>query len=163
VAPRKHPGVIVRTNGDGTRSYEARWRQGGGRTGRRFSHTFDKQTAAVDALTRIRAAGSVCHCPKHAPPGATPTSHYGPASPGEQPAGQPAPQFGDYARAHIDAKTGIGKGYRRQLRRDLDRHLAPFLPRPWTRSPTGKCGSGSAAWRRPLRAELSVHFASPTL
>lgn len=120
----------MRTNGDGTKSYEVRWRQGGGRAGRRFSHTFDRQTAAVDALTRIHAAGSVCHCAKHAPPGATPTSHYGPASPGEQPPGQPAPPFGDYALAHIDAKTGIGKGYRRQLRRDLARHLAPFLPRP---------------------------------
>jgi len=128
VASRRHPGITVRINDDGSKSYEIRWRQGGGRSGRRYSHSFDKQSLAAEALRRIHAAGNVCHCAKRAPAGVTPTTHYGPATGVEQvPA---APPFGQYARAHVDAKTGVGKGYRAQLHRDLDRHLAPFLTQP---------------------------------
>src|SRR5688500_684845 len=124
MAPRKKPGVTARQNPDGTWSYEIRWRQGGGRSGRRLSHTFDRQQAAVDALARIRASGHVCHCAKHAPPGTEPTKHYGaPAAP-RPVSGATLQTFGEYAAAHIDGLTGVGPGYRARFRREIRRHFA---------------------------------------
>lgn len=124
-AVRKTPGVTRRTNSDGSVVYSIRWRQGGGRDGRNLSHTFRTQKEAVEARSRILAAGSVCHCPKHAP---------GPAAraPGLLPDEHPAKvlTFGEYAERHAASLTGVGEGYRRDMIRDLHRHLQPFADQP---------------------------------
>lgn len=119
--PRKRTGITTRQNADGSWSYDIRWRQGGGRDGKRYSHSFKNQKLAADAYARIQAAGWVCHCPRHAPEGATPTKHYGPAPKTK------GPTFADYGREHVALRTGIGDGQRHALLRDLDRHMAPFF------------------------------------
>lgn len=125
-ARRRTPGVTVRENGDGSRSYQIRWRQGRGRGARNLSHTFEKERDAVDARSRILAAGSVCHCPAHAP---------GPAAraPGLLPEKDPAPPaltFGEYATRHAASLTGVGEGYRRDVVRDVNRHLQSIADKP---------------------------------
>ena len=120
--PRRRTGVTPRQNADGSWSYDIRWRQGGGRGGRRLSHSFPNQKLAADALSRIQAAGWTCHCPKHVPDGAAPTRHFGPA-----PAEVSGSTFAAYGRDHIALRTGIGVGQRNALLRDLDRHMAPFF------------------------------------
>lgn len=127
---RLPPGVTRRQNPDGSTSYEIRWRQGGGRSGRRLSHTFDRQQAAIDALARIRASGNVCHCARHAPPGTEPTKHYGAPPAAGPPSGPPLQTLGEYATAHIDALTGVGPGYRARFHREIARHFVPFLEQP---------------------------------
>lgn len=126
--PRKKPGVTVRTNADGTKSYEIRWRQGRGRSARNLSHTYDREKDAVDARNRILAAGSVCHCIKHAPPG-EPAS----AKPGLLPEEAPLPPaltFGEYAQRHAASLTGVGEGYRRDMLRDVKKHLQGLAGKP---------------------------------
>lgn len=120
MAPRKRPGIINRQNADGSWSYDVRWRDGGGRDGKRLTHTFSVQKLAVEAHARIVANGWRCDCPKHAPRNAA-------AGLGDKGG---TILFGKYARAHVDALTGIGPGYRRQYLRDLERHLAPFHDKP---------------------------------
>lgn len=124
--PRKKPGIVPLQRSDGTTSYEIRWRQGGGRDGRRLSHTEPTIKRAQDRLTQIAANGYVCTCAKHAPDGVTPTAHYG------RPDARPAKRltFGERAFEHAAALTGVGPGYRAQFRRDLERHLQPFLDMP---------------------------------
>jgi integrase len=122
---RRTPGVTRRTNADGSTVYGIRWRQGGGREARNLSHTFRTQKEALDARSRIISAGSICHCPKHAP---------GPAAraPGLLPDEHPAKvlTFGEYAERHAASLTGVGEGYRRDMVRDLRRHLQPFADLP---------------------------------
>lgn len=130
--PRKKPGIEVRENADGSKTYRIRWRQGSGRAGRNLSHSFDRQNEAIDARNRIMASGSVCYCPKHAPDGVEPTMHFG-ASPPPAPAaaGESAgPTFGEFAAQHVELLTGIGPGYRARFRREIEMHFAPFLDRP---------------------------------
>jgi integrase len=122
MAPRKPTGVDIRVNADGSKSYHIRWRDGGGRGGAWCSHTFDRRQDAIDARRSIEVAGWRCFCPRHAPAGTEPGS-YGAAA--------AAPlTFGTFARRHAAALTGIGKGYRSQFEKDLDRHFKVFLDVP---------------------------------
>jgi len=126
--PRKKPGITVRTNKDGGKSYEIRWRQGRGRDARNLSHTFDREREALDARNRIIAANSTCYCRKHAPDGAPASAQPG-LLPEEAPL-PPAPTFGQYAERHTAALTGVGEGYRRDMARDVKRHLQGLADKP---------------------------------
>lgn len=120
---RRFPGVTPRKNADGTTTYEIRWRYPPGRDGKRHTHTFAKQAAAVEALRRIQLAGGKCPCPRHSPPDA-PT---GPA--GDLEVGVGGPTLVAALTAHAEQLTGVGEDYRRRYVRDLTRHFAPFLER----------------------------------
>jgi integrase len=146
---RRTPGVTPRKNSDGTTTYEIRFRYPPGRKGRRYSHTFTRQAAAVEALRRIQLAGGRCDCPQHSQP-----------APGPSPAGTPlheaahaTPTFGQALAEHAEHLTGVGADYRRRYVRDLSRHFAPFLGRrleevtatdvkAWLRG----CEEGSHPW-----------------
>lgn len=122
VPPRKRTGVTPRQNHDGSWSYEIRWRDGGGRDGRRLTHTYPNQKLAADAYSTIVANGMICRCRKHSPRG-TDDLHPSPA-PGA------ATTFGEYATRHAAAMTGIGEGYRRDVIRDIRRHWQALADRP---------------------------------
>lgn len=121
MAPRKPPpGVYVRSGVGGAKSYEIKWRDGGGRTGRLISHTYPRLAEAVDARAQIQANGWRCDCPRHAPQSA---------------AGLPAPEvggltFGAFAERHVASLTGVGPGYRARFAAETARHFAPFLDVP---------------------------------
>jgi integrase len=118
VARKLPPGISLRTNGDGSKSYVVRWRDGGTRDGKPQSHSYPRLAEAADAKARIDANGRRCPCPKHSP------------------AASPAPgrgvglTFGAFAERHAAALTGVGPGYRATFVRELHRHFAPFLDRP---------------------------------
>lgn len=126
--PRRTPGITRRKNQDGSTSFEVRWRQGGGRAARNLSHTFAREREAIDTRTRILAAGSVCYCAKHAPDG-SPASRLPGLLPDEAPL-PPALTFGEYAKRHTAALTGVGEGYRRDMLRDVKRHLQSIADKP---------------------------------
>jgi integrase len=133
MAATKYPGIEVRVNKDGSKTYRLRWKQGGGRSGPQLSHSFDRLTDAVEARARILAAGYVCRCPEHDPGGSSkPAAGLVGSSPGRSrlAAVSGVPLFGDYAADHIEALTGVGPGYRARFVRELARHFAPFLDRP---------------------------------
>lgn len=113
------PGVSLRTNGDGSKSYVVRWREGGTRDGQPQSHSFKRLAEAADAKARIDANGKRCPCPKHSPV----------ASPAPGAAGGSV-TFGAFAERHAAALTGVGPGYRATFVRELHRHFGPFLDRP---------------------------------
>jgi len=125
---RPPPGVEVRKAADGTVTYRIRWRQGGGRDGRRLSHTFTRQGEAVDALRRIASAGWTCHCPQHAPDGIS-TKHFGAPLPPTQPKAAEV-SFGAFAARHVASLTGVGPGYRARFAREMELHFAPFADQP---------------------------------
>jgi integrase len=127
MARRLPPGIELRTAADGTRTYRIRWRQAV--DGRNLSHSFTRLGEAVDAKARITAAGNVCHCPKHAPPGQS-TKHFGPPVTPAPPQTPAVETFGQAAARHIDLLTGVGPGYRRRFTRELARHFAEFTDRP---------------------------------
>lgn len=151
MARRLPPGIELRTASDGSRTYRIRWRQAG--DGRNLSHSFTRLGEAVDAKARITAAGNVCHCAKHAPAGLA-TKHFGaPVTPAPTETPAVVPSFGQVAARHVELLTGVGPGYRRRFRRELERHFAEFLDRPltdisdedvkrWIRG----CEDGSHAW-----------------
>jgi integrase len=114
---RRKPGIEIRENADGTRTYRIRWRQ----DGRNLSHSFDREKLAIDARNTIAAAGGICHCPAHAPEGrpAAPTA-----------VNPSVPTFGAYAVRHAAALTGVGEGYRRDVLRDVRRHWQHLADRP---------------------------------
>jgi integrase len=121
VSPRKREGIEVRVAADGTKTYRIRWRQ----DGRNLSHSFTREKQAADARSSISAAGNVCHCPKHVPRGLESTKHYGPSS--AKPKG---PTLSEYAERHAAAMTGVGEGYRRDVTRDIRRHMQLWADRP---------------------------------
>lgn len=136
MAPRKTPGVMLRVNSDGSRSYRIRWRQGGG-SGLQSSHTFTRQAEALDMLAKIKANGNVCNCPEHSPDAQHPGGNEGHRGEGGQgwhfPGDRPASSgytLGEAINEHAANLTGIGEYYRRRYVRDLERHLRPFLDRP---------------------------------
>lgn len=118
MARKLPPGISLRTNGDGSKSYVLRWREGGTRDGKPQSHSYRRLAEAADAKARIDANGRRCACPKHSP------------------AAAPAPgrgaglTFGMFAERHAAALTGVGPGYRATFVRELHRHFDPFLDRP---------------------------------
>src|SRR3954468_19618606 len=151
MAPRRlPPGISTRVNQDGSKTYRLRWRQGGG-TGPQCSHSYGRLNQAVDAQNQIKANGSTCTCPEHAP-------------------SKPAPDLakaqllarlslGQAIRDHAQSLTGVGTDYRRRSERDLLRHFKHIPDRPvaeltahqvrlWIRG----CEEGSHPWLlRPVR------------
>jgi integrase len=109
---RRKPGIEARTNSDGSKSYKIRWRQ----DGRNLSHSFSREKEAMDARARIIAAGNVCACPTHTPA-------VEPPAPGP---GGGASSFGEFARRHAKALTGVGPGYRKRFGREMELHFQPF-------------------------------------
>jgi integrase len=119
MARKLPPGVSLRINSDGSRSYVLRWREGGSRDGKNQSHSYPRLAEAVDAKARIDANGKRCPCPKH-----TPVVARDPGS------GGGVVTFGEFAERHAAALTGVGPGYRATFVRELRRHFGPFLDRP---------------------------------
>lgn len=119
--------MTARKNGDGTTSYEIRWRYPKGRAGKRYTHTFDRQAAAVEALRRIQLAGGRCSCPKHRD--GPPTTAGGPSGTTTTRTHDESPTFAAALTKHAAQLTGVGDDYRDRYVRDLSRHFAAFLPR----------------------------------
>lgn len=125
MAPRKTPGVTVRVNDDGSRTYRIRWRRGGG-SGPQDSHTYSRLAEATDALAKIKANGNVCDCPIHSPEAARlPAVSLG-LMPGSE---RDEPTFADAVREHAAILTGVGANYRERYERDLLRHFAHLADR----------------------------------
>lgn len=150
MAPRRlPPGISVRVNQDGSKTYRLRWRQGGGVTSPQLSHSYSRLAEAIDAQAQIKANGGVCMCREHAPT-------------------QPAPDLkrarlpttalgslttGEAIRSHAQALTGIGEDYRRRYERDLLRHFSGLAEHPIAELTAGEirlwirgCEEGSHPW-----------------
>lgn len=151
--PRKPPpGIYVREGRAGGKSYEIKWRDGGGRAGRMLTHTYPRLAEAVDARARIQANGWRCDCPRHAPPVIRPDRSLDGGHDDRL-------TFGAFAERHVDSLTGVGPDYRSRFRREMALHFGVFADRPlpdisdmdareWIRG----CEDGSHLW---LRAPLS--------
>jgi integrase len=120
MAPRRlPPGISLRVNQDGSKTYRLRWRQGGG-TGPQCSHSFSRLNEAVSAQNAIKANGSVCTCKEHAP--TQPPRDLGKAPLLATPLASLT--LGRAIQNHARALTGVGGDYRRRYERDLLRHFA---------------------------------------
>lgn len=116
MASRRKPGIEVRTNSDGSKRYKIRWRQ----DGRNLSHSYSREREAIDARARIMTAGNRCNCPTHTPVVESPAPGLG---------GGP-PSFGEFAKRHAKALTGVGPGYRKRFGREMELHFQPFTGSP---------------------------------
>lgn len=109
-------GITRRKRTDGSVAYRVTWREGGTRDGARRSRTLGKLGDAKAFYSAVVANGY------HLPEGdALPVA----ARVARPKAG--GPTFADFAREHIAERTGISKRQRSDLRRDLDRHMAPYF------------------------------------
>lgn len=151
MAPRRlPPGISIRINHDGSKTYRLRWRQGGGR-GQQSSHSYSRLNEAAEAQAQIKANGNVCTCKEHRglgdiTPRKVPVLSSRPGNPADL-------TFGEAVRQHAHTLTGVGSDYRRRFEVDLLRHFTDLAPqnlgqithqqvRLWIRG----CEQGSHPW-----------------
>jgi hypothetical protein len=119
----------------GTPRYQVIWSDGGGRNGDQRSITVAREGEAKRLLAAIIATGNrlsdeYAHLARRR--GAKAQTEVPSADPVDTTSiVTPVLTFAEYAARHVESLTGVGEGYRKEFRRDVERHMVPtFGGRP---------------------------------